>query len=87
VYAIVESGGKQYKMAVGETHRLERLGGNEGDAIEFNKVLLIQGNQNLKVGTPYVEKAAVIGEILGQNRGNPKDRKGNPCKPQRGYFI
>jgi len=69
VYAIVESGGKQYKMAVGETHRLERLDGNEGDTIEFNKVLLIQGDKSLRVGTPYVEEAAVIGEILDQNRG------------------
>ena len=69
MYAIVESGGKQYKMAVGETHRLERLDGSEGDTIEFNKILLIQGDKNLRVGTPYVEKVTVIGEILGQNRG------------------
>ena len=69
MYAIVESGGKQHKMAVGETHRLERLVGSEGDTVGFNKVLLIQGDKSLKIGTPYVEKATVIGEILGQGRG------------------
>lgn len=69
MYAIVETGGKQYKMAVGDTHRLELLDGNEGDTVEFNKVLLIQGDKNLRVGSPYVEKATVIGEILGQGRG------------------
>ncbi len=56
-------------MAVGETHRLEKLEGHAGDSIELNKVLLIQGKKEIRVGSPYLENAAVVAEVLGQRRG------------------
>lgn len=70
MYAIVETGGKQYKMSVGETHRLERLEGEAGDTVELNKVLLIQNDKKAQVGRPFLENTSVVAEILGQRRGD-----------------
>ncbi|HEX9756667.1 MAG TPA: 50S ribosomal protein L21 [Nitrospiria bacterium] len=70
MYAIVETGGKQYKMSEGETHRLELLEGNAGDTVDLNKVLLIQTEKNVQIGRPFLENTSVVAEILGQRRGD-----------------
>lgn len=67
-YAIVESGGKQYKAVPGRTIEVDRLGGQVGDTVELEAVLVSEDGE-VKVGTPYVEgikvKASVVGEVKG----------------------
>ncbi len=73
MYAVVRTGGKQVKLAPGESVRVEKLDGAVGDAMEFNEVLLVGGEDDLKVGRPLVEGAVVTGTITAQARG-PKLR-------------
>jgi large subunit ribosomal protein L21 len=70
-YAVIRTGGKQYRVAPGDVVRIERLGGDVGAAVEFTEVLLTGGDDAVRVGTPLVEGACVRGEILAQGR----DRK------------
>lgn len=68
VYAVIRSGGKQYRVSPGQRIKLERLDGGAGDAITFSEVLLVSGGGEVAVGTPTVESASVNGEILEQGR-------------------
>ena len=70
-YAVIRTGGKQYRVAPGDVVRIERLGGDVGAAVEFTEVLLTGGDGAVRVGMPLVEGARVRGEILAQGR----DRK------------
>jgi len=70
-YAVIRTGGKQYRVAPGDVVRVERLGGDVGAAVEFTEVLLTAGEGAVRVGTPLVEGAHVRGEIVAQGR----DRK------------
>jgi large subunit ribosomal protein L21 len=67
-YAVIRSGGKQYRVAEGETVKVELLAGNPGDKVKFDDVLMI-GGDSPKFGTPKVAGAAVEGEIVQQGRG------------------
>lgn len=69
MYAIIASGGKQYKVTEGETVKLEKLESESG-VIEFDKVLLLKNGETVKIGTPYVAGAKVSGEIAEQGRGD-----------------
>lgn len=69
VYAVIRSGGKQYRVSPGQTVRLERLDGEAGDRIDFDDVLLVNGDGRVAVGSPNVETATVRGEIVEQGRG------------------
>ena len=69
VYAVIRSGGKQYRVSPGQRIRLERLDGDAGDTISFDDVLLVSGGGEVAVGTPTVEAASVSGEIVEQGRG------------------
>lgn len=68
MYAVIKTGGKQYKVAEGQTVRVEKLEGDAGAAIEFDQVLMIANGDDLKVGTPVVEGAKVTGEVAAQGR-------------------
>ena len=68
MYAVVRTGGKQYKVAPEQTVRVEKLPGEVGDTIELDEVLLTAGDQ-VKIGTPRVEGAKVVGTITDQGRG------------------
>jgi large subunit ribosomal protein L21 len=70
-YAVIRTGGKQYRVTTGDVLRVERLGGEVGSAVEFAEVLLTSGDGTVRVGTPLVEGARVRGEIVAQGR----DRK------------
>ena len=67
-YAIIRSGGKQYRVAEGDTVRVDLMSGAAGDKIKFDDVLMI-GGDSPKFGTPKVAGAAVEGEIVQQGRG------------------
>lgn len=66
VYAIVRTGGKQYRVSQGDVVRIERLPGEAGDKVTLNEVLLIGGNGEVKIGTPRLANATVTGEIVNQ---------------------
>jgi large subunit ribosomal protein L21 len=67
MYAVIKTGGQQYRVAKGETVRVEKLLGNVGDTVTFDQVLLVGGDA-LKVGMPLVAGAKVIGTIKAQDR-------------------
>lgn len=69
VYAVIRTGGKQYRVSPGQRLRIERLEGAAGDRIRFDQVLLVSGGGEVAVGTPTVESASVSGEIVEQGRG------------------
>lgn len=65
MYAILEIAGKQYKVEDNSTLYVDRLDGNEGDAVDFEKVLLVDNDGKVDVGTPTVSGAKVNAKILG----------------------
>ncbi len=69
MYAIIKTGGKQYKVSEGEVIYVELLDANEGDKYTFDNVLAVSGNDGLKVGAPYVEGASVEADVLGDVKG------------------
>lgn len=69
MYAIVRSGGKQYKVREGETVRVEKLEGvGPGDAVEFSEVLAVVRDGEMVSGTPAVEGARAIGRVVAHGR-------------------
>ncbi len=64
MYAIIETGGKQYKVSKGDVIKVEKLNGEEGSDFEFGNVLLINNNGELLLDSQQLENAKVIGEIL-----------------------
>lgn len=68
MYAIVKTGGKQYKVAAGDTLRVERIAGDKGSMVELTDVLMVTTDQEVKVGKPTVAGAKVVGEIVEQDR-------------------
>ncbi len=73
MYAVVQTGGKQVRMNPGEAIRIEKLGGEVGDEIEFSDILMVGGDEGVKIGTPKLEGARVVGTITAQGR-HPKIR-------------
>ncbi len=71
MYAVVRTGGKQVRVAPGESVRIEKLAGEVGEKVELDEVLLVGGEGDLKVGTPTVGGAKVVGTITAQDR-HPK---------------
>ncbi len=68
MYAIVNSGGKQYRVEEGETFRLEKIPGDIGSTISFDKVLMFSDGETVRVGQPFVENATVVGKIIEQDK-------------------
>ena len=68
MYAVVKTGGKQYRVAEGDTLRVEKLTGQVGEKITLGEVLFVGGNGEVKIGTPTLSGAQVTGEILAQGK-------------------
>ena len=68
IYAIIETGGKQYKVNPGQTIDVERLAVAEGDTVELDRVLLIADGDRVVVGTPTVDGAKVVATSKGEGR-------------------
>ena len=68
MYAIVETGGKQYRATQGIVLHVEKLAGAVGATLTLDKVLLISDEGTTKIGTPVIPKAKVTGEIVAQGR-------------------
>ena len=69
MYAVVETGGKQYRVAIGDKLMVEKLEAQEGDDIQLDRVLMVCEDGNVNVGTPLVEGTAVGAKVLLQGRG------------------
>lgn len=67
MFAVIQTGGKQYRVAMGDSLRVEKLPGDVGGAVTFDKVLLV-GGESTKVGTPHVAGAMVSATIVAQDR-------------------
>lgn len=67
-YAIIETGGKQYRVQPGETVRIEKLTANEGETVSFDKVLVVNNDGQLNVGVPYVTGAKVTATVKAQGK-------------------
>ena len=68
MYAVVESGGKQYKVQEGEILRVEKISGEIGSPVTFDKVLLFSDGEKVDVGQPVLKKATVNGHIVQQGK-------------------
>ena len=69
MYAIFESGGKQFRAEPGDFILVEKMEGDVGNQIEIDKVLMVQDDEDTKVGAPYVDNARVVAKIVKQTRG------------------
>ena len=69
MYAVIKSGGKQYRVAEGDTIQVEKLEAITGDKIDITDVLLVADGENVTVGTPLVQGATVSAEVKDQGRG------------------
>lgn len=68
MYAVIGTGGKQYKVESGETLRIEKLPGAVGDPISFDKVLMVGDGEDVKIGQPELENISVSGHIVEQSK-------------------
>jgi large subunit ribosomal protein L21 len=68
MYAVIETGGKQYRVSEGDVVRIEKTDGQPGDEVFFDKVLLVEKEQAVEVGKPYLSGMCVRAEILSQRR-------------------
>ncbi len=69
MYAVIKTGAKQHKVTEGDVLSVEKLDGNKGDEITFNEVLMVSDDKEVKVGTPFVAGAKVVGQIVAQKKG------------------
>jgi len=68
MYAVIQTGGKQYRVAEGTTLKIEKLELGAGDSVEFDKVLMVQSGDSVKVGQPFVEGGKVTATVVSQGR-------------------
>lgn len=68
MYAVIQTGGKQYRIEKGTSLKIEKLNLGEGDTIEFDKVLMVGAGTKVKVGQPFVEGCKVSATIISQDR-------------------
>ncbi len=68
MYAIIATGGKQYRVQKGDYIRVEKLAGDPGEKVEFDQVLLLADGEDVTIGAPYVDGGKVTGEVEEQAR-------------------
>ena len=72
MYAVIATGGKQYRVASGDVVRIEKLAGEPGDSVTFDKVLLVGQGADVKVGKPFLTGGKVAGTVQGHGKGEKK---------------
>jgi large subunit ribosomal protein L21 len=89
MFAIIKTGGKQYRVASGDVVTVDKLAGAAGDAISFGEVLLVTDGDDVKVGAPTLSGAAVAAEVVEQTRGEKviafKKRRRQNSRRKRGH--
>ena len=68
MYAVVKSGGKQYKVEEGQVLRLEKISGDVGSAVRFDQVLMVGDGEDIQIGQPVLDNVAVKGSIVDQGK-------------------
>ena len=69
MYAVVQTGGKQYRVSEGDTIKVEKLVADEGSSVELDKVLMVTDGDDVKIGAPYVDGGKVTATVKSQGRG------------------
>ncbi len=69
MYAVVETGGKQYKVIEGQVIKVEKLPAEAGQTIDLDRVLLLSGDNHVEVGTPTLAGAKVVAKVIGDEKG------------------
>jgi large subunit ribosomal protein L21 len=72
MYAVIATGGKQYRVASGDVVRIEKLTGEPGDSVTFDKVLLVGQGADVKVGKPFLDGGKVTGTVQSHGKGDKK---------------
>jgi large subunit ribosomal protein L21 len=89
MFAVIKTGGKQYKVAADDVLEIEKLDVDAGETITFEEVLMVGGEAGVKVGTPVVNGATVTAEVVEQTRGPKvisfKKRRRQNSKRKRGH--
>ena len=89
MYAVIKTGGKQYRVAQGDEVKFEKLPGEAGEKVMFDRVLLTSDGEKVQLGQPYIENSEVIGSIIRQGKNRKivvfkyKRRKG--YRKKRGH--
>lgn len=83
MYAVIETGGKQYKVQEGDVVFIEKLDAEDGEIVNFDKVLAVSNEGNVTFGKPLVENASVSAKVLGQ--GKSKKIIVFKFKPKKNY--
>lgn len=73
MYAVIATGGKQYKVSKGDVLRVEKLGVEPGEDVSFDKVLLVADGDNINIGAPYVNGGNVSAKVQANGRGKKVD--------------
>ena len=69
MYAVILTGGKQYRVAPGDTLRVEKLNTSEGESVELDRVLMVADGDNIKLGAPYLDGGRVTARVKAHGRG------------------
>ena len=89
MFAVIRTGGKQYRVAAGDTITIEKLVGEPGDVVAFEQVLMLVDGATTEIGAPSVGGATVAGELVEQTRGAKviafKKRRRKNSKRKRGH--
>ena len=89
MYAVIKTGGKQYRVAADEVLTIEKVAGDAGATVEFTEVLMVAGAAEAKIGKPSVSGAKVIAEVVEQGRARKviafKKRRRKNSRRKRGH--
>jgi large subunit ribosomal protein L21 len=89
MYAVIKTGGKQYRVAADEVVKIEKVAGEAGARIEFTEVLMVGGSGEPKIGAAALQGAKVIGEVVEQGRARKviafKKRRRKNSRRKRGH--
>ena len=89
MYAVFQSGGKQHRVAEGQTVRLEKIEVAPGETVEFDNILMVSNGDDVKIGTPYVDGGKVTAEVVTHGRGEKikivKFRRRKHSRKQMGH--
>mgnify|MGYP000368518956 CR=1 FL=1 len=69
MYAVIRSGGKQYRVSKDQVIRLEKLEVSEGETVDFQEILMVGEGENVRIGAPFLEDSKVSAEVLAHGRG------------------
>ncbi|MCV6608091.1 MAG: 50S ribosomal protein L21 [Campylobacterales bacterium] len=89
MYAVIKRDGKQYKVSEGDVVLFDKMGKEPKDAVEFTEVIAVNNGKDAKIGTPLVDGAKVVGEVINEGRGAKvvifKKRRRKDSKQKRGF--